>query len=260
MAREKKPVLSPTRILAYLECPVKYRYIYLDRIGRYYMRALPQFSLGTSVHRALQEFHAAGAALSTEELAERLRESWVTAGFATQAEEDEFRQAAHQMVAAYQAVGQARAEAGVETLLLEKVLRTDMSRFVLMGRVDRVDRHVDGSLEIVDYKSGRLTVTPEDVASDLAMSIYQLIVRRLYPDARVFATIYCLRSGVHASAEMGPQEAEKFSSYITDLGEEIAFRDYDGVVPVPIPACAECPFLRRCQAYWRREERSRQSG
>ncbi|MGC8667865.1 MAG: RecB family exonuclease [Chthonomonadales bacterium] len=255
MAVPKKPVLSPTRFLTYLECPMKYRYIYVDRIGRFYLHARPQFSLGTAVHRALQAFHAEGTALSQEELMERLHQSWVPAGFADRQEEEAFRQAAQEMIAAYHSVGQARAEAGVQTLLLEKVLRTDMGRFLLMGRVDRVDRHADGSLEIVDYKSGRLTVAPEDVASDLAMGIYQLILRRLYPGARVFATIYCLRSGVHASAEMAPHEAEEFSCRITELGEEIAFRDYEGEgapVPLRISACSECPFLRRCEAFWRR--------
>ena len=253
MAPPKKPALSPTRILTYLECPMKYRYIYVDRIGRYYLHALPQFSLGSSLHRALQDFHAEGTALTREQLVERLQQSWIPAGFADQTEEEAFRRAAQEMVEAYHSVGQERVESGIEILFLEKILRTDMGRFLLMGRVDRVDRHPDGSLEIIDYKSGRMAVAPEDVAEDLAMGIYQLILRRLYPGTRVFATIYCLRTGVHASAEMRSEEAEEFAARITVLGEEIVFRDYEGVVPVRIPACEECPFRRRCEAFWRRE-------
>ena len=67
--------------------------------------------------------------------------------------------------------------------------------------VGRMKAHTaDGALEIVDYKSGRLGMTEEDVKGALAMSIYQLLVKRTHPDRRVFATIHALRGGVTASA------------------------------------------------------------
>ena len=52
----------------------------------------------------------------------------------------------------------------------------------------------------MDYKSGRLGVTEEDVKGALAMSVYQLLAKRNNPDRRVFATIHALRGGVTASA------------------------------------------------------------
>ena len=115
--------------------------------------------------------------------------------------------AGQEMMQAYHAAASERREHGVETLFTEKTIKTDMGPFILSGRVDRIDRHPDGTLEVVDYKSGRLETTQEEVSDDLAMNIYQLILRRSYPGSRVMATIYCLRSGVHASAELADAEA-----------------------------------------------------
>ena len=87
------------------------------------------------------------------------------------------------------------------------MLKWDLGPFVLTGRIDRIDEHSeDGALEIVDYKSGRLDVTEEDVKGALAMSIYQLLVKRNHPDRRVFATIHALRGGVTASASFSDEE------------------------------------------------------
>ena len=68
-----------------------------------------------------------------------------------------------------------------KTIAVERTLKLEMSDFVLVGRVDRLVELGDGTLEIVDYKSRRKRVTAEDVANDLAMSCYQMLVRHAYP-------------------------------------------------------------------------------
>src|SRR5689334_21595027 len=55
--QERKPTLSPTRISTYLDCAVKYKYIYQDKIGRFYLKARAGFSLGSTLHHVLQQFH-----------------------------------------------------------------------------------------------------------------------------------------------------------------------------------------------------------
>lgn len=253
MRKPRKPILSPTKIATYLECAVKYRYIYIDRIGRFYLRAKPHYSFGSTLHQVIQSFHEEGATQTADEMVARYEQDWIAAGYESPEQEQSFRAEGVEMVQAYRAAAQERMEQQVETLLVEKTIRTDMGPFILAGRVDRVDRHPDGMLEIVDYKSGRWDVTPEDVASDLAMNIYQLILRRCYQGVRVIATIYCLRSGVQASAEMSDEEAEEFASDILTLGEEILNRDYENIEPVRIPACAWCDFLPRCERFWQQQ-------
>ncbi len=246
----RKPVLSPTRIRTYLDCVVKYRYTYVDGLARFYGRPRAEFSFGSTLHRVLQAFYKEGGDGSAEGLVARLDACWVSAGYETAEQEDEFRRTAEQILREYHAEARRRAGLDIETIALEQTVRADLGRFLLGGRVDRIDRHPDGLLEIVDYKSGRGDVTAEEVAGDLAMRSYQLAVRMANPGTRVASTIYCLRTGVAASAEMAEEEAAGFAAEITALGEEIIDRDLDGVEPEPVEACARCDFRPRCERYW----------
>jgi RecB family exonuclease len=251
----RKPTLSPTRITTYLECAVKYRYIYHDKIGRFYLRSHSYYSFGSSLHHVLQNFHEQGATQTPEQMVEELTERWIGAGYETVEQEQTHRAAGEQIVQAYHTAHQERAAAQTETLYTEKTITCDMGRFKLSGRVDRIDRYPDGRLEIIDYKSGRRDVSAEDVANDLAMSCYQLILKRLYPEAPVFATIYCLRTGNQASAELTGDPLEEFARELTALGDQILDLDYDSLVPVPLSICPECDFLPRCTRYWQEQER-----
>lgn len=253
---ERKPTLSPTRIATYLECAVKYRYIYIDKIGRFYTRARAGFSFGSTLHHVLQEFHQQGAAQTPDQMVEELEQRWIGAGYETVEKEQAHREAGQQIVQAYHAAHQGRIEAQVETVATEKTISVDMGRFKLSGRVDRIDRYPDGSLEIIDYKSGRLETSPEEVANSLAMSCYQLILKRMHPESRVFGTIYCLRSGHSASAELVDEVLDEFSRELLALGNEILDTEYTLLTPVPNPACPECDFLPRCSRFWQEQERS----
>ncbi len=256
MPKPRKPIMSPTRIGAYLECAMKYRYLYVDKIGRFYVRARPEYSFGSTLHQVLQHFHREGGVPSADDLVRHYEDRWIGAGYETPDQEQAYQEAGRGMVEAYHRAAAGRLAQGVETILTEKGIRTDMGPFILSGRVDRVDRHADGTLEVVDYKSGRMEVTPEDVAGSLAMNIYQLILRRNHPGTRVIATIYCLRSGVQASSGMTNEEAERFGQDILILGEEIISRDFEAVEPVRIEACDSCEFLPRCQSFWRMRRRT----
>lgn len=249
----RKPTLSPTRIATYLECAVKYRYIYQDRLGRIFLRARAGYSFGSTLHHVLQEFHEQGATHTPEEMVTEMEQRWIGAGYETAAQEQAHREAGQQIVQAYHAAHQERAVAQVETIATEKTITCDLGPFKLSGRVDRIDKHADGSLEIIDYKSGRWETTPEEVANSLAMACYQLILKHLHADVRVFGTIYCLRSGLSASAELGEEDRNRFEQELLTIGKEILTQDFLEVRPVPLDICPDCDFLPLCTRYWRRQ-------
>ncbi|MBC7529852.1 MAG: PD-(D/E)XK nuclease family protein [Chthonomonadaceae bacterium] len=250
----RKPVLSPTKINTYLDCVVKYRYVYVDKIGKFYQKSRSYYSFGTSLHHVLQEFHEGGATHTAEELTTTLDQSWVSAGYETPAQEAEHQEKGREIVAAYHAAHQERAAEKIETVATEKTLNFDMNGFRLTGRVDRIDQHPNGTLEIIDYKSGRWEVTPEEVVASLAMNIYQLILQRNHPDVPVVSTIYSLRSGISATAALTPDALTEFEAEIQALGTEILNRDYHEARPEPKEICETCEFLSLCKRYWRQQE------
>lgn len=259
----RKPILSPTRIRTYLQCEVKYYHTYLNPQGKRYIRARREYSFGSTMHAVLQHLHAEGGVekVSVEQLQQVMQQQWVQAGYEAPEQEAAFQQMGALLLQQYhvqqqQALQQTPPEQRPRLLMQEQFLRMDMGRFVLVGRVDRVDEHPDGTLEIIDYKSFRTLVTPEEVHDDLAMCCYQILLKELYPDRRIIATIVALQTGSYASASLTDDELRDFREDIRILGEEIVGRDFEYLQPQRIPYCEGCDFLPLCERIWREQESS----
>lgn len=243
----KKPTLSPTKISTYLACPTKYYWTYIDPRGRYYIRSKSYYSFGSSLHAVLQRFHDSkdtGVQTSAEAVS-ALEESWIDAGYESPQEMAEALGAGKDLLLGYLEAYEGREIVG-ETLYVEKMFRHDLGPFILIGRVDRVDQLPDGSLEIVDYKSGRMEVCADDIRNDLAMSCYQLLLRKHHPDQEVRASILALRTGASATYAMTEQELAEFEWALQELGQQILAHDSADHVPTSKKLCDGCDFHRLC--------------
>lgn len=242
----RKPTLSPTKISTFLACPMKYHWTYLDPQGRFYLRAKSYYSFGTSLHRVLERFHDsndAGVETVQQALA-AFDESWIDAGFSSA---DEMAEAYSEGVTILEAHVEASLSrpSDARTVAIERQLSHDMGDFKLVGRIDRIDEHPDGSIEVIDYKSGRQSVTAEDVRNDLAMAIYQLLVSKLYPGRSVRATILALRTNIAASSSLTIDELAILEDDLRQLAARIFDPDVESK-PVAKTLCANCDFLPLC--------------
>lgn len=243
--KPRKPQISPTKLRTFLECPLKYKFVYIAKIGRFHYRPNVGDSFGSSLHRALQEFHASGghATQNSDQLTERLRNAWVGVGYGSQQEEADHLTLGAEILQNYYANSKREAV----TVFTERQLKWDMGDFTLIGRIDRLDETSDGILEIVDYKSGRASVTIEEVAGDLAMSIYQLLVKNNYPARRTMATIHCLRTGKMASAELSDDDLIELENMIRGVAiDMLAITEDTEHLPERKPTCDHCDFFKIC--------------
>ena len=248
MARQ--PTLSPTKLTTYLACPTKYKWTYVDPRGKWYIRAKSYYSFGTTLHHVLQRFHDAQdqGVTTVEQAVAEVEESWVEAGYRTHAEMLQAQAEGKSLVARY--VENALSEPiTAETKFIEKMLRLNLGEFALIGRMDRVDEHPDGTLEIIDYKSGRAAVTEEEVANDIAMGCYQLILQGHFPDQPIRATIIAIRTGAKASHALSDEEREALREQLLTLGAEILHRDWEHHEPRAKVLCHRCDFLPLCQRH-----------
>jgi len=245
-----KPTLSPSKFTTYLACPSKYKWTHVDPRGRYLLRAKSYYSFGSTLHKVLQRFHDSGdvGVETTYQAMAAYEESWLDAGFSSAEEMAEAYGEGKAILERY-IESHEMARAGGNTIAVEKLLKLDMDDFYLVGRIDRIDEHPDGTLEIVDYKSGRMEVCEEDVSCDIAMGCYQLLVRAEYPGKSVRSTIISLRTGAQASCTATAPALDEFQFALGELGRKILCHDYFELEPVYNRLCQSCDFLAACRKH-----------
>lgn len=219
--------------------------------GRWYLRSKSYYSFGSTLHKVLQRFHDSGdsGVSTTDQALAAYEESWIDAGFTSLEEmQDAFGEG---KVILERHIEEHRLKPrDAKVLLVEKQLRMPFGDdFDLIGRIDRIDEHPDGTLEIIDYKSGRQDVSDADVESDLAMNIYQLLVRHRYPDRKVKATIVALRTGRFASHSLSEEESEVLIQDLRELGREILGKAWEEISPSHKALCPGCDFLPLCRQH-----------
>jgi putative RecB family exonuclease len=246
----RKPTLSPSKITTYLACPVKYKWTYVDPKGKWFLKSKSYYSFGTSLHNVLQRFHDSedfGVQTKEQTLAS-LEESWISAGYSTPEEASEALAEGRELVSRY-VDAHYSAPISANTLYVEKQLRKDFGPFVLVGRIDRLDEHEDGTLEIVDYKSGRDHTDPEEVMNDISMNCYQLLVRSIFPNRRVLSTVIALRTGDKTTIEPNEISLIEFEQDLLIIGKEILSRDYENILPIAKDLCCHCDFITLCRKH-----------
>ncbi|MEX2244161.1 MAG: PD-(D/E)XK nuclease family protein [Fimbriimonadaceae bacterium] len=246
----RKPSLSPSKLTTYLACPDKFKWTYVDDRGKWYLRSKSYYSFGSTLHGVLQRFHDEGdtGVTTTHQAVAALEESWIEAGYASHEEMMQAMSEGKAIIETY--IENFKAQpVTAKTVYIEKLLRRDLGPFVLIGRLDRVDERDDGTLEVVDYKSGRQTVLAEDVATDLAMNCYALLLQERHPGAKLAASIVALRTGEKATVFFDPNELQTFQKDLVTLGTEVLERDFAGLVPVPKRICRDCDFLQLCSKH-----------
>ena len=244
----RKPTLSPTRISTYLACPTKFYWTYESEQGRWYLRSKNYYSFGTTLHKVLERFHDSGdvGVTSASQVMDAYSDSWIDAGFSSADEMQEAFGEGKRILERY--VEEERSRPTITKVIgVEQKLKLQFGEdFDLVGRIDRIDEHPDGTLEIIDYKTGRVEVSEEEVETDLAMSIYQLLVREKYPGRPVCATIVAVRSGSRATYSLDDQALEVLKQDIEVVGKEILGANWEERRAVVKPLCVSCDFRALC--------------
>lgn len=241
MAASTKLTLSPTKISAYLRCPRFYWFLYHKKYRR---RPHGALSLGANLHRSLELVHAGPERPSLDDLLLHFQSTWSGAGFATAQDERAGFEAGQAMLQQYLAEAPPPEEMP-RTLLQEKMLRMDRGHYILTGRIDRLDEWPNGTLDIVDYKSGRSGVTEEQVRADVGLMAYETLVRAMYPDRVVRVAIHALRPNLRATVTRTPSEASGAAEILDDVARAIAAETLWTGVNVE-ECCVGCDFEAYC--------------
>jgi len=225
------------------ECRQRYKFHYIDRLGAQYYRAKPYFTMGNHVHATLREFLSCVPiemrnAKTSEEL---LRKNWRRSRIGFKNSEDERRWAKKALSQLECFV--AEQDITIQPFMVETLLEAEItSRVILRGRMDRVDREADGSLHIIDYKTGNM---PEEMDWS-QLYLYALILTRKLSYTVRKASFHYLSPGVIRTIDIVPEALEQatwdFLVTAKDISSEKSFRPSLGL------ECKRCDFRAICPA------------
>jgi len=243
---------TPTRLLTWLDCPRRYRFTYLDRPAPPKGPPWAHTSLGTSVHTALASWWRLPAWQRTPERgAQLVRAGWVREGYRDDAQSEAVQARAARWVRDYLD----EVDPAVEPVGVERTVSAPTGALVLSGRVDRIDERPDGSVVVVDYKTGRRPPADDDARSSLALAVYAVAAARTLRRPCAVVELHHLPTGTVAGAAHGDgslqrkvAEAESIArearaadeAYAAGAAEEASFPAR------PSAACGWCDFRASC--------------
>ncbi len=236
--------LSFSRVDTYQRCPARFRYAYLEAIPA---APSPHLSFGTSLHAALERFYdqKLPSCPDLEQLLRYLYEGWDSSGFdgMTRDEQLVWYRHAQEVLRRFHAreSGRYRLPADVE-----KWFELPLGDAVVVGSIDRVDAHDDGSLEVVDYKTNKHMKDRDRVRTSLQLAIYALACEHLYGRLPARVTLYFVVPGIQVQVATGDIDFDAARKQVAGVAAAVRARRYP---PQPSHACAWCDYRRLCPAW-----------
>lgn len=237
--------LSFSRVDTYRLCPRKFRYRYLDRLPRV---PAPALSFGASLHTALERFYDRKTPTppSVEELLGYLYEAWDSSGFAEadRGTQLDYYRHAQEVLRRFHEREAPRYRLPAAT---EAWFELPLDGAVVVGSIDRIDAHDDGSLEVVDYKSSRRAKSRARVRSSLQLALYALACEHLYGRLPTAVTLEFLVPGISVRVPVAEVDLDAARAAVAETAE--AVRSGGPWPPTPNRLCDWCDYRSVCPAW-----------
>ncbi len=120
----------------------------------------------------------------------------------------------------------------------------------LIGAIDKAVEVNPTTLLIVDYKTSKTVPDANKLSSDIQLSMYNLVARKLYPQySRVILCLDMLRSGDLVYTYRTDEELEEFEQYLNAVHAEISALTREEAKPSINFLCAWCDYTNVCEKY-----------
>ncbi len=166
--------LSASAVDTYERCPLQFK---LERDWKLSREVPAAMQYGATMHRVLRTYFDSvrqGRPKNEAELLELFCADLAAAGI-----QDPYQQALYEKQGIDQLrafLAAARASSTPEVLHTEEWFEVQIAGTAVAGRIDRIDRAADGSVVIVDYKTGKAR-SQDDADESLQLSVYALAAR-----------------------------------------------------------------------------------
>lgn len=237
--------LSPAAVTRYRTCPKSYWFQDVERLPRD-ERPSPVLAQANAIHDALKRFYSVDPSQRSQQvivaaLKTVWREHWKPKVHGNREAEASYGHDAVKMLCRY--------FDGFDTssipLGLEDWVSVQIGDTEFFGKIDRAERRRMGDgLDVIDYKTGRRTLEPEDLHDEPAAQIYLLASEATFKEPVVRVRFIYLRTGEEVCWTPEPEDIDEARQRLSELATRIATTDTFEAVPGS--QCRYCPFATRC--------------
>ncbi|HXQ79638.1 MAG: PD-(D/E)XK nuclease family protein [Thermoplasmata archaeon] len=264
------PALSYSSFRTYQECPLRWRFLYVEKLpetprgyftfGRVVHSVLEQLVAPLVVpsarrvsesdrQRTLDEWHAPSGTpattrwMTSEELLAVYDREWSSEGYTSPEEESRYRALGREILLRYY---EFLVRDRPVPVAVEEHLEARWDGIPVHGYIDRIDRTPTGGLEIVDYKTSR-DLSSDDARDSDQLSLYQVLVESNYAEPVQGLTLYHLRS--LTPIRVAPRERAALAGLHDRLGTALDGIRAEAFEPTPGRHCTRCDFRDRCPEF-----------
>lgn len=253
----KMPVrFSFSQIEAFANCPLQYKFNFLLKIP------VPQksvFIFGRVMHNVLKVFLERTILISGqqglfdtaenqeiekpsyEDLKQIFKEYWQDDGFDTKEEREDYHKKGLGIIKMF--YEDLEKNGWPEILMLEKAFSLKINNYIFKGAIDRIDKLEDGTVEIMDYKTGN-PKEKLDYRNKRQLLLYKIAVEEVFGLKVSKLSFYYLENCQKLSFEAKDKDLDKLKQDILKTIEEIKKGEF---LPNPGPLCQYCDFRTICE-------------
>ena len=238
-ASDLAATLSASAIDRYQACPLQFK---LEREWRIPAEVSAAMQYGASMHRVLLAYYDSvrwNRTLSETALIDLFRTDLSGEAIADPYQHDLYER---QGITQLKEFLSAATGTPTEVLHTEERFSVKIGPTNLVGRIDRMDRAPDGSVIIIDYKTGR-PKSQEDADDSLQLSLYALAAQEKWGYHAARLIFHNLDGNTAISTERSEIEIEAARLKVGEIATKIAAGEF---APKPGIQCGSCAYRLLC--------------
>jgi DNA helicase-2/ATP-dependent DNA helicase PcrA len=234
--------LSASAVERYETCPLQFKFEREWKLARQ-LHAAAQY--GAAIHRVLRTYFdsaRAGRTKTDDELIQIFRDDLATCGIQDDYQRDLYLKQGLEQLKDF--LAGARSASAPEVLHTEEWFDVQIAGSKVAGRIDRMDRAADGTINIVDYKTGKAR-SQEDADESLQLSIYAIAAHEKWRYRVGELVFHNLESNVPVISKRTEFQLEDARDRVRDVAHNIADGNFEPKIGFH---CTFCAFRGLCPA------------
>lgn len=166
--------LSHSSISLYLQCPLKYKFRYIDGLKE---KPRSFLSFGKSVHNALEYFFDSKFPVAPEfkDLIGYYEKNWIKEGYKDADEESKYFENGKLVLKDFY---DKHIKTYKRPLAVEHTINFEVGDIKVVAVIDRIDKIGDKSVEVIDYKTNKDPFSLSHLREEPQLSMYQLAIEQ----------------------------------------------------------------------------------